>query len=115
MEGRTELWMEDVYFYGWIKINLDVLPGASIYGEKFNDEQFILSHRAPGMVSMANKGKDTNGSQFFIIMVPARWMDGKHVVFGKVVRGYVSCYYCYYYYYYIYCSIVVTINDYAIY
>ena len=64
--------------------------GRSIYGERFNDEDFVLSHRSPGWVAMANHGTDTNGSQFYIMLTKARWLDGKHVVFGKIVRGFVS-------------------------
>jgi peptidylprolyl isomerase len=71
--------------------NYNGTGGESIYGSKFADENFKIRHTIKGLLSMANAGKNTNGSQFFVTFAATNWLDGKHVVFGKVESGYELC------------------------
>ncbi|KAK6178699.1 hypothetical protein SNE40_011223 [Patella caerulea] len=61
--------------------------GMSLYGPMFDDENFVVSHQSAGIVSMANYGRNSNASQFFILLQKSRWLNGRHVAFGKVIKG----------------------------
>lgn len=83
----SEFLLIEIFFQGGDITKHDGTGGQSIYGDKFEDENFDVKHTGPGLLSMANRGRDTNNSQFFITLKKAEHLDFKHVVFGFVKDG----------------------------